>query len=115
MFGFFEALAGGALGILKGMVIPLAIGAGVKHIESLPILGKIAGVVTKRIPNSAIPFINLGLSAVIPGLGPVAALSASGLHQMVKIGVRAVAEKVTSGEWSERIAAAIGPGNRLSL
>ena len=115
MFDFLGSLAGGALDIIRQVAIPLAIGAGVKHLGSVPLLGKVVGVVTNRIPNNAIPLINLAASAVIPGFGPVAALSASGLHQIVKIGARSVIEKFTKSSAVERVETAIGPGTRLSI
>jgi hypothetical protein len=90
----------------------LVTGAVVKH----------GGRLFSRVPNNAIPYLNWGLGTAVgtavtgnfeQGLqfGTVAAGSAAGMHQVLKIGF----EKLIGRNLSKSAQADIGPGSKASI
>lgn len=135
MGGFFGDLLG-VFGTVAQVAVSgsplLGIGLAIKHAEKIPILKQTVGRITKKIPNGLIPAILplLGGAAApvlgIEAIGDVAAntvgallgLGSTGVHQIAKIGIRTVVEKLAGSEPSPRaqlVQNAIGPGSRVSI
>ena len=112
MMGFFADLAGYA-GQVADIAVQaaqlLALGAGIKHIDKVPLIKTVLGPVTKRIPNDLIPFVNLGLDLALGG-GGLGAAGAGLLHQGAKILSRRL-----FGDRAQAVQEAVGPGSRLSI
>jgi len=112
IFDTLSPLVPMAVTVAKASVIPLVTGAVVKHGGSA--LGGILSPVGKaldKIPNWAIPWINLATA------GPIGAAGAAISHQMAKTMTRGVVEKLTGSDNGSPTALEkkIGPGRRLSI
>jgi hypothetical protein len=122
---FLSDLAGGLVGALAAtakVAVPVLIsGAIAKHGDGIPGLGALA----RRIPNGAIPIFNLGVGTIVgtlasggdvatgAQLGVAAATGATTIHQVSKIGLRALVEKAVGKGGA--LQKAVGPGSRLSI
>lgn len=102
-------ILGGLFDLVRQAAPLLALGAGIKHAEKVPIVKAVLGPITKRLPNGTIPFINLGLDLVLGG-GGVGAAGAALIHQGAKVLTRRL-----FGRRAQRLQDAIGPGSRLSI
>ncbi len=125
-FGFLKdilgAVAGAAGEVVKTSLPGLIAGAAGKHIGT-----PVARLFSKTFPTDAIPVGNLLLGigiGALSGGGTEAALAtgfqmmtgATGIHQILKIGSRALVEKGLGKLFHVKpLAAAVGPGDRLSI
>lgn len=112
---FFGDLFGGIKSVvLDPRVLPILTGVAIKHLDKVPILGEL----TKRIPNGAIPIINLAISAVAPSTAATA-LAATGVHQIAKritrLTFEAIVRRSSLDSKAVTVAKAIGPGDRASI
>lgn len=112
---FFGDLFGGIKSaVTDPMVLPLLTGLAIKHLDKVPGIGAI----TKRIPNGAIPIINLAISAVAPSTAATA-LAATGVHQIARQVTRWAFDRLilrsSLDSKALAVAKAIGPGDRASI
>jgi hypothetical protein len=102
----------GVLEVAKASAPLLVSGAVMKH----------GGKLTSWLPNDWIPFANgvigIGIGVATTGdpkvgaqMGVLAGAGATGLHQVLKIGARALLEPILGGG----VAAKVGPSERLSI
>jgi hypothetical protein len=112
MLDLLGDIGGGLLDVAKTAAPLVVSGAVMKH----------GGKATSWLPKDAIPFANgaigVAIGTAVTGdteqgakLGVLAATSATGLHQALKIGSRALLERTLSPAKQQKI----GPGDRPSI
>lgn len=109
----FGSIVGGLWGAVQLAAPLLGVGAGIKHVEHIPLLKQTLGHITKRIPNDTIPVFAAAVDVVTGGTG-LGGLAAVGVHQAAKVGLRALFG-LFGGRAVDAVKKHVGPGDALSI